>query len=232
MPCVVPRTHRRRAVGVPGRDVALPSRPVVGGGGFHGDGGIGRRTSRLGRAATVAAAGLLVGLATGGCVGSVERDELDSMVRARGGGLSGDLVVAGLEAIAGEQGGGRGDVEVLDISLTATTVSYSVRSPRFDDEVDGYTYLLNGDLLGPDPEPNLDDADAVSTFPGDVVDVEVIESAIDDAVERTTVRGGWAQVATWAALPDATFELRVHLTNERADETVVYDADGVRRGTG
>lgn len=179
MPCVVPRTHRRRAVGVPGRGVALPSRPVVGGGGSHGDsgidGGLDRdgRTGRLVRAAMVTVTGVLVGVATSGCVGSVERDELDSMVRERGGGLSGDLVVAGLEAIAVEQGGGRGDVEVLDISLTATTVSYSVRSPRFDNEVDGSTSLLNGDLLGPDPEPNIDD-----------------------------------------------------------DETVVYDADGARRGAG
>jgi hypothetical protein len=165
-----------------------------------------------------------------GCVGSVDRSEFDELVRARGGGLSGDLVVTGLDAIADRSGvDDLDDLDVLRITLTTTTVSYSVRSADFDDEVDGWTYLLNGDLLGPDPEPNLDDEEQTSVFAAASVDPDLIEEAIDRAIEETSVRRGWAQSASLFAEPSG-FRLQVSITNERADETFVFAPDGTLVG--
>ncbi|MFN8022578.1 MAG: hypothetical protein U0Q03_13710 [Acidimicrobiales bacterium] len=189
--------------------------------GRRGRGTLARRTL----VATFALGSVVV---VAGCVGSIDRTEFDDLVHERGGGLSGDLVVAGLTAIADESDDP--SVAVYSITLTSNTVSFSVQSPDFDDEVNGWTYLLNGDLLGPDPEPNIDSGGAPVTFDASAVDVEALEDSIDQAVEQTSVRRGWASSASLFAEPGGGFELRVNITNDRADETFVFGSDGTLRG--
>lgn len=170
----------------------------------------------------------LVVCAATACVGSVDRDEFALIVQERGGGLSGDLLVRAYAAIGDRQG--EADVAVYRTTLTLTTVSASVRAPEFADEVDGYSYTLGGDLLGPNPESDLDADDDRSTFAASDVDPALLEGLIDLAVAETTVRGGWASNAVLIAGPDSRFQVRISITNDRAQQTFVFADDGTLVG--
>jgi hypothetical protein len=183
---------------------------------------MGEPGSRWRRTGAVALASVV--LVATGCVGSIDRSEFDEIVRERGGGLSGDLVVAALAAI--EARNDTSSLDVLQISFTSSTVAASVRSASFPDEVDGWTFTLGQDLNGPSPQPDIDPGAAVATFSDADVDVDTIEAAIDQAVAQTQVRGAWAESAFLRGTGGGSFELQVSITNDRSDETWVFDGDG------
>lgn len=170
----------------------------------------------------------MVMLATTGCVGSIDRSEFDDIVRERGGGLSGDLVVAALRAIEAHEEST--SLDVLQITLSASAVTVSVRSPSFPDEVDGWTFSRGHDLNGPSPEPDLDPATPAPTFSDADVDADRIEAIIDQAVEQTQVRNGWADNAFLRGTGGGGFEVYVSITNDRTDETWVFDQTGTLKG--
>lgn len=183
------------------------------------------RMRRMRRSALLASAVLL---ATG-CVGSIDRSKFDEIVRERGGGLSGDLIVDALAAIEDHEEAPT--LEVIQVSLSATSVTVSVRSPAFPDEVDGWTFTLGHHLNGPSPQPDLTDGQAVATFEASAVDAATIEASIDQAVVQTAVRGGWAESAFVRGTGGGAFEVQVSITNERADETWLFDGEGNLKGT-
>jgi hypothetical protein len=157
-------------------------------------------------------------------VGSIDRSEFDDMVRERGGGLSGDLVADALAAIEAHEESP--SLDVMQIALTSDTVSVSVRSPAFPDELDGWTFTLGHDLNGPSPEPDIDAEDAVAFFAADDVDAASIEASIDQAVDGTSVRQGWADSAYLRGDGSGSYELQVVISNDRTQETWVFDAAG------
>jgi hypothetical protein len=166
-------------------------------------------------------------LATAGCVGSIDRDEFQAEVNARGGGLSGDQLVdfvADVEERAGAPG-----LLIRSASLGHMLVSLEVSDPARPEEVDRWSWS-SGNVSGPTPASNLAPEELDLAFTAERLDAVAIEAAIDGALERSAMRDPWASSASFVAQPGDTFVGTVRLTNEREDELWSFGPDGVLVG--
>jgi hypothetical protein len=132
------------------------------------------------RAGWVAAL-VLTALATA-CVGSIDRDEFTSEVNARGGGLSGDQLVAFVDEVSERTG--VDDLLIRSASVSPLLVTLRVSDPARPEEVDSWTWS-RGRVVGPEPAPNLAEQDLRRAFRPAAVDAALIERAIDEALARS-----------------------------------------------
>lgn len=159
------------------------------------------------------------------CVGSVEREEFERIVRERGGGLSQDLVLDAVVALEDEQ-----EVAALaarSVVATNDTVVLEVVSAEFPDEIDRWVYQ-GGDLDGPEPAQTIPDASAggSGTFPLDDVALDQLDAMVDQAIEAAGLRGGYAESHTISSAGGEGIRIRVRVTNDREDVTVVFGPRG------
>jgi hypothetical protein len=169
---------------------------------------------------------VVVAVVTTGCVGAIDRAEFETMINERGGGISGDMAERVLvEVASATDADDVDDLRVSSMTLGVAAASVSVRPPDFPTESDTWTLPLDRDLVGPNPNSD-DDPEEAFSFPGSLVDAELIEGVVDDAVERSTIRSAWASGVILSADAPDTMIIRVSITNDRSDETFVYDAAG------
>lgn len=222
--------------------------------GHHDRVGDQRAGRRLGRGRRFALALVGLSMVAAGCVGSVDREEFEQIVRERGGGLSQALVLDAVADLETEL-----DTDPLTMqSITATneTVTIEAVSPEFPDEIDRYTYR-GGGLDGPDPagrfptvsipditlpelpegielppelqdlvdDPAAGDGDS-GPFTVDEIALDRLDELVDAAIVTAALREGYAPSLTITALGTDGPRIRVTVTNDRTDATVTHDAAG------
>ncbi|HSL56779.1 MAG TPA: hypothetical protein VK866_02955 [Acidimicrobiales bacterium] len=154
-------------------------------------------------------------------MGSIDRGEFADVVRSRGGGLSGDLLVDAVQRVEDRVGAPvlvrRATLDHLSVSLTVST---SDRPEESDD------WIVGGSVRGPLPASNLDDDQQRQWFTVSALDPETIETAIDAAVADSDIRDAWASGARFDAAGEDTFVATVTVTNQRGSESWTFGPEG------
>jgi len=175
------------------------------------------------------------------CVGSVSRQQFEDESQARGGGLSQDVILDALVAVADDQGAD--PVQLRSVSVMPSRVSLEARVPGSPEDLDAYSFGTSGQLGGDGldgPEPvarSSTEAPLESTlFTAQAAGVRRFDEMVDAALEEADLPGGYASGAT-ITKPDAGAgalpQTVVTVTNVRRTVTVALSPDvsilGVQR---
>ena len=179
-------------------------------------------------AATIAGA-----LAVGACVGSIDRGDFDDEVRARGGGLDGDLVIDGIDAV--ERDLGVEHIEVWSVAVAPGAVTFQVRLPTQPDALDSYRYGSSGQYGGrglsePQPLSTNGAYDSIDSrvFDPTTVGLDRLDEMAAEAIDAAGLDGGWASGASTnrPAAPGADVVTSITVTDERRTVVVMFGPDG------
>jgi hypothetical protein len=159
--------------------------------------------------------------------GGISTTELDEEAQARGGGLGETLPLRALERLEEELG------EVprfTGATLSRESISITVLVPGSDDELDGYIFQANGDLIGPDPVNGAGTPDEIAAQLMEVDDIafDELDEIVDEALAHTDFEGGYARTVGIFRVPGDDPVINVSITSPRRDGEVRYRADGTR----
>ena len=185
-----------------------------------------RASGWCGRATLVAAAtGLMA------CVGSVQPGDLEEEAQSRGGGLSREVVLDAVAAVADEQG--EATPQLRSVSVVPSHVALEVRVPGTTEDLDAYDYGTSGlyggrGLDGPEPVARSSTEESLesSVFTAEDAGVRRFDTMVDTALDEADLPGGYASGAT-ISRPAATGDPQtvVTVTNRRRTVSVTMSPD-------
>jgi hypothetical protein len=188
------------------------------------------------RVAIVGAAALILV----SCAGTVSRQEFHDAVRARGGGLSEDLIVDAVAAVGDDQGTDL--VQIRSVSVAPGRVALEVRpyDGPDDDALVAYGFGRSasfddraGGLFGPTPVERSSTEPPVvpSTFTLEQAGVDRFDRVVGAAIEEAGLAGGYAVGAEIRRpVPSAEPQIEVQVTSSRGTARVTFAADGTLVG--
>lgn len=171
-------------------------------------------------------------VAVSGCVGSVGVDDFNDEVRERGGGLSQEVILDGVEEVGEAQ-----DVrepQMRSVSVMPGRVALEVRVPGTPEDVDAYTFGTSGlfgggGLDGPEPVTTsaTDQPLESAVFTVDQAGVERFDRMVDEALTQADLPDSYATSAS-IRRPEGSLTpiVEVSVTNERRSVTVKFAPDG------
>lgn len=170
------------------------------------------------------------------CVGSVTREQFEEESKARGGGLSQDVILDAVVAVADDQGAD--PVQLRSVSVVASRVSLEARVPGSPEDLDAYSFGTSGQLGGDGldgPEPvarSSTETPLESTlFTAQAAGVRRFDEMVDAALAEADLPGGYASGATIARPGGgADPQTAVTVTNVRRTVTVTLSPDATVLG--
>ena len=166
------------------------------------------------------------------CVGSRTQESFENEVHARGGGLSQQLVLDGIVAVAEHQH--TNPVHLRSITVQPARVAFEAQVPGTTSDLDAYTFGTSGmygggGLSGPEPvhtnstDPPLEG----TTFTAHAAGIEHFDTTVDQALDEAKLPGGWASSASISRpVGGGDPQTTVTVTNRRRTVAVTFDADG------
>lgn len=168
-----------------------------------------------------------VGPLLAGCIGSIDRAEFEDVVRSRGGGVTAEQTLDGLDALRAAVD--TDDVEALHLSITPANrfIVAEVRDPRQREHVD--RHVVRGGSVD-DPEPvrtSVDDLLEAETFR---ISQLTLLAELDDVAAEAIAALGFADdgyvTSIYVSGSNRPLEVRFSVESPRAAGTVSFTADG------
>ncbi len=174
---------------------------------------------------------LVIGIALvtlSACIGATPRDEFNAEVRARGGGLTTDVLDEALTVVAGEFGvTDWRTLEVLALTVLPgnRTVSASVRDPRTPDFVDTVV-VKDGDVLSVTPTRDADELplDELVVVLGTVA-LDPLETLTATALAAFDEPDGYIESLSLSRVAGEAL-IRIDVESARRTATVIFDGAG------
>lgn len=166
-------------------------------------------------------------LAGSACVGVIERDEFDALVDSRGGGVSSDLGLAAIDAVAARTGADDLEMTQLSINPGGRTVVLTARDPDARQNLDRWIYRARGGLADPEPVQVsvADDLDAQTFRASQLPALERIEELSDAAVAALELDEASVESIV-ATVVQGSPVLLVSVDSPRARGTARFTGDG------
>lgn len=174
---------------------------------------------------------LVAVLLLAGCVGTVDRDEFEAEIQARGGGFDQDLVIDAVDDVAGRVGTEDFEITGLTAVPLSGVVTVQVRDPRAPGQLDDYTFR-GGSLVSTDPVQvsATDDLDARAVPITDFA-LDDLNAMVDRALVEFAADGGHVDTVAFTvtpvpegAEPQGTVHLR--LESPRSSALATFTAAG------
>lgn len=170
------------------------------------------------------AALVLTASSLSGCIGAVDRMDLEDQMRERGGGMTSDLVRNGFDSLAERYGVDAVSVTSVDIS-PIETLGVTVRDPGKPSQLDRFSF--DGVILG-EPSPVqvsvTEDLDARSFTLDQVPALANVEKLVDDALASSGIDEG--EVTGISVSRTEAIHASVMVESSRSQVLVVFDPDG------
>jgi hypothetical protein len=160
----------------------------------------------------------------GGCVGTTDRDEFDAIIQERGGGVTAELPVDAVAAVADELGVDDFEMRLMSVSPPNQLAVIEVRDPAIPANLDRYT-VRKGSVESVEPvrlsaSDNLD----AETFLASTVAFDRLDEMADTAVAGFDPEGYVTSIVVSGG--GETPEVRLSLESPRASGTATFTSAG------
>ncbi|HMG45575.1 MAG TPA: hypothetical protein VK611_29855 [Acidimicrobiales bacterium] len=187
-----------------------------------------RASGWFGRVILAGAATVLVA-----CVGSVTRDDLQEEVESRGGGLSQEVLLDAVAAVADDQG--EATPRLRSVSVVASHVALEVMVPGTTEDLDAYDFGTSGmfggrGLDGPEPVARSSTEESLEStvFTAEAAGLRRFDAMVDAALEEADLARGHASGATIARPAAGTDpQTTITVSDRRRTVSVTFGPDAV-----
>lgn len=161
---------------------------------------------------------------SGGCVGTTERDDFNAIMQERGGGLTSELPLDAVAAVAAELGVDDFEARTVTVTPAVETAMLDVRDPAVPENVDRYVVRRGAvESVEPIRLTASDDLD-VETFPVSGLALDEIETMVDAALAEFDPEG-YVSSMTVSRLPDGVV-IQLALESARSTGTARFTGEG------
>jgi hypothetical protein len=189
-------------------------------------------TKRRAAAAAVRAPIVTAVLILSGCIGAIEREELEAEVRSRGGGFDESLVIDAADAVGDRLGTTDFKITALSVSPLPEVVSVRVLDPHNPNNVDRYT-IRDGSIQSIDPVKVSAREDIErEAFSFQSVALDELNEMADAALAEYGTEGGYVDLVSIGARPAggnperAKPRISFGIESPRSHATAYFEADG------